>query len=299
MIKEGTIEPWDIINLPAFSLGEEVDQLKRKKGEPLWPEFFKKEFLLDIKGPMTPNRWESLYQGSPVLSEGNILQRKWIKYYKDRPSRMGIEGDPTNSQQARENPIPRNTIGGPSESLPGPTESKIENPVFAVRTVISVDSAEKETTRADFSSIQCWIYGSDLKHYLVDNLTSKFDFPTLIEMVENMAKKWGADAILMEEKGAGNQFIQARQGLSPCSIIGINPGRMDKAMRFDGTMTMWQGGEVYLPERAEWLERYIDELLRFPAGKNDDQVDATSQYLNWARADGGWNRGTRKLGSGG
>lgn len=296
LIKAGEVEPWDIINLPAFSLGEDVDQLNRKKDEVLWPEFFTKQFLLDIKGPMTQSRFESLYQGSPVLAEGNILQRKWIKYYSAFPETLG-QG-PSESSVGPLESVSRNRIGGPSEFSNRPLESNIQNPVFRVRCVVSVDSAEKETARADHTAIQCWILGSDLKHYLVDCLTDKFDFPRLIEHVENMAKKWSADVILMEEKGAGNQYIQARQGLAPCSIIGINPGRIDKSMRFDGTMLMWQAGEVLLPSRASWLSTYIDELLRFPQGKRDDNVDATSQYLNWSKADGGWQRGTRKVGGG-
>jgi predicted phage terminase large subunit-like protein len=33
-------------------------------------------------------------------------------------------------------------------------------------------------------------------------------------------------------------------------------------------------GKVYLPHQAEWLSDFIGELLTFPAGRNDDQVDA-------------------------
>lgn len=292
-IAEGEMEPWTIINLPAFSLGEDVDQLKRKEGEVLWPEFFTKKFLLDIKAPMVASRWESLYQGSPTMSEGNILQRKWIKYYKSPPRRR--PGDPANSSPGNENSPVRMERQGPTESLSQNSNSAIQNPFHRLRCVISVDSAEKDTIRADYSAIQCWVLGSDFKHYLMDSLRGKFEFPALVEQIENMARKWEADMILCETKGAGNQYVQARQNLAPCSVIGYNPGRDDKSIRFEGTMTLWQAGEVLLPERATWLEAYVDQLLRFPFGKNDDDVDATSQYLNWSRADGGWKRGVKKL----
>jgi len=32
-------------------------------------------------------------------------------------------------------------------------------------------------------------------------------------------------------------------------------------------------GNVYLPRNAPWVSDLVAELLRFPAGKNDDQVD--------------------------
>lgn len=289
-----TMGAWTIINLPAFSLGPDVDQLSRPEGEPLWPEFFTKKELLDLKGPMQESRWQSLYQGSPVLSEGNILQRKWLKHYTD-PPQLHKARDPKNYSQVNRIGDPENSGRGPEESLQDNSNPISKNPFRRVRIVISVDSAEKDTVRADFSSIQAWCLATDRKHYLLDNLTAKMEFPKLIESIENMARKWGADAILVETKGAGNQYIQARTGHAPCSIIPYNPGRDDKSIRFEGTMAMWEAGEVLLPERAVWLPKYEDELLRFPSAKHDDQVDATSQYLNWSRADGGWRRGTKKV----
>jgi hypothetical protein len=44
-----------------------------------------------------------------------------------------------------------------------------------------------------------------------------------------------------------------------------------------------ENGFVHLPEQAEWLSAYLHELKTFPLGKNDDQVDSTSQALDWIR----------------
>ena len=35
-------------------------------------------------------------------------------------------------------------------------------------------------------------------------------------------------------------------------------------------------GKVYFPARARWAAELVNELMRFPAGKNDDQVDCLS-----------------------
>jgi hypothetical protein len=37
-----------------------------------------------------------------------------------------------------------------------------------------------------------------------------------------------------------------------------------------------------VPTRAPWLEDFQVEILAFPAGRHDDQVDALSQFLGWA-----------------
>jgi hypothetical protein len=46
---------------------------------------------------------------------------------------------------------------------------------------------------------------------------------------------------------------------------------------------MFEAGRVFLPADAPWLSDYIDELCAFPHGVHDDQVDATTQALNYLR----------------
>jgi hypothetical protein len=43
-----------------------------------------------------------------------------------------------------------------------------------------------------------------------------------------------------------------------------------------------EAGHVHLPKEAEWLDTFLLELLAFPYGRHDDQVDSTSQFLKWA-----------------
>jgi predicted phage terminase large subunit-like protein len=44
-----------------------------------------------------------------------------------------------------------------------------------------------------------------------------------------------------------------------------------------------ESGQVFLPEKANWLEDLRTELVQFPHGRFDDQVDSISQFLRWAR----------------
>jgi phage terminase large subunit-like protein len=43
-----------------------------------------------------------------------------------------------------------------------------------------------------------------------------------------------------------------------------------------------EAGHVHLPRDADWLDSFLLELLAFPHGKHDDQVDSVSQFLMWA-----------------
>jgi hypothetical protein len=40
---------------------------------------------------------------------------------------------------------------------------------------------------------------------------------------------------------------------------------------------------VLFPEKAPWLDDLLAELLAFPKGRNDDQVDSVSQLLTHVR----------------
>ena len=43
-----------------------------------------------------------------------------------------------------------------------------------------------------------------------------------------------------------------------------------------------EAGHLHLPNEAEWLDSFHLEMLAFPQGRHDDQIDSVSQFLNWA-----------------
>ena len=42
-----------------------------------------------------------------------------------------------------------------------------------------------------------------------------------------------------------------------------------------------EGGAVHLPKQGSWLDDLRTEILAFPHGLHDDQVDSISQAFNW------------------
>jgi hypothetical protein len=43
----------------------------------------------------------------------------------------------------------------------------------------------------------------------------------------------------------------------------------------------FEAGRILLPNEAPWLAEFEAELLAFPSGRYDDQVDALLQLLDW------------------
>jgi hypothetical protein len=60
--------------------------------------------------------------------------------------------------------------------------------------------------------------------------------------------------------------------------------QMDKVMRMHSATSMIENGFVHIPDKREWLGAYLHELSTFPNGKFDDQVDSTSQALDWFKS---------------
>ena len=87
---------------------------------------------------------------------------------------------------------------------------------------------------------------------------------------------------MIEDTGAGSSLIQELRRDSQLSIIEITP-KDDKATRMMAASPSIEGGRVFIPREAHWLAEFQREMVMFPKGKHDDQVDSVSQFLNCAR----------------
>ena len=56
-------------------------------------------------------------------------------------------------------------------------------------------------------------------------------------------------------------------------------------MRMHAQTAMFENGLVFLPRTASWLPDFIHELTGFPGTRHDDQVDFTTQFLDYIRGD--------------
>ena len=93
-----------------------------------------------------------------------------------------------------------------------------------------------------------------------------------------------AETILIENAGPGMSLLQDLQRDTPPGMprpIGQKP-EGSKADRMVAQSAKIEAGHVHLPQQADWLDNLLLELLAFPNGRHDDQVDSVSQFLKWA-----------------
>jgi len=74
-----------ILNYPALA---EQDEKNRFQDEPLFPELKSKEFLLQRKSLMIASSWQSLYQGSPIVQDGEMFEISKFKLIDYPPSEI-------------------------------------------------------------------------------------------------------------------------------------------------------------------------------------------------------------------
>jgi predicted phage terminase large subunit-like protein len=144
----------------------------------------------------------------------------------------------------------------------------------------SWDSAYKRGEHNDYSVCSTWRLRADNEQaFLIDLWRERVDFPTLLERVRELHSRYRPHLVLVEDAGCGAQLMQMleRQKIRTCPIKPLN----DKITRLCTGSVLIQGGHILLLAQAPWLDALLSELLAFPEGTHDDQVDSISQFLNW------------------
>ena len=145
--------------------------------------------------------------------------------------------------------------------------------------VQSWDTANKKTELNNYSVCTTWgVKGK--KYYLLHVKRERLEYPELKRTVIALAAQFNATTVLIEDRASGVQLIQELRSEGRTRVRGVTPTG-DKVMRMQAQTAAIEAGNVMLPVQAPWLDDYVHELSVFPVGKYDDQVDSTSQALEW------------------
>jgi predicted phage terminase large subunit-like protein len=106
---------------------------------------------------------------------------------------------------------------------------------------------------------------------------------TVLEMqrrIEALAGQWEATHIIVEDTASGMGLIQLLKEQTRLPVIGQH-STDDKETRMSRHEGRFEAGRILLPAEAIWLADFEGELLAFPSGRYDDQVDALMLCLDW------------------
>ena len=138
------------------------------------------------------------------------------------------------------------------------------------------------TELADYSVCTTW-HQQGNTYYLLEVFRTEPDFPSLKKAVMAQGLKWRARTILIEDSASGTALIQSIKDDRIDGFprpIGVT-AQGDKVMRVHAHTATLEAGHVFLPQKADWLAAFQEEILAFPGSRHDDQVDSLSQFLTW------------------
>ncbi len=231
------------------------------EGELLAPERYPAEVVDRLAASLGPYGTAAQLQQRPAPAGGGIFRVEWLRrFWVDLPRDLQLE--------------------------------------------LSVDASFKGGPSSDFVSLQVWgRSGADF--YLVDRVCERMDLPRTCDAIVALCARWPRiGAKIIEDKANGPAVVQTLRVKVPGLLL-LNP-EGGKESRAHAAAPYFAAGNVLLPhpERAVypdgrrgavWLRggvvdlardaaegSYEHSLLGFPAARHDDDVDATTQYINHA-----------------
>jgi predicted phage terminase large subunit-like protein len=147
--------------------------------------------------------------------------------------------------------------------------------------IMSVDCAFKALKTSDYVSLH--VYGfNGPRTYLLDRVTDHLGFTATKAAIRSMMARWRLSHVLIEDTANGPAVIE-ELSREFAGIIAVKP-EGGKIARAQAATADVEAGNVYLPQGAEWTLSLMQLFAKFPAVKNDDDVDAFTQAVNWRRS---------------
>lgn len=141
----------------------------------------------------------------------------------------------------------------------------------------SWDLSFKDSSNSDFVAGGVWAH-CGANHYLVAIVKERLDFTSTINKIRLITSAYPQATLkLIEDKANGPAVISALRQQIP-GIVAVTP-HDSKEGRAQAVTPLFEAGNIYIP-LGKAGDDYIEELVAFPNGANDDQVDQTTQYLS-------------------
>ena len=157
----------------------------------------------------------------------------------------------------------------------------VPHPDYPDQIIQSWDIAMTDTSGSNYSVGTTWIT-HESEAYLIDVRRVRLQVPELKRMIANYQRDRGAGIVLIEESTASLGLIQQLEYEKQVYPISVRPVG-DKQQRLASVAAMIEAGRAKFPREEPWLDEFMTEILAFPSGRNDDQVDSMTQFLIWFR----------------
>jgi predicted phage terminase large subunit-like protein len=238
-LEEAEGDRWRILRLPAIA--EPDDLLGRAPGEFLWGDDeygFGAKLRDDFQSLTNAGRtrdWSALYQQRPSPETGDYFRKEWLRPSPSMPERSTLRVYGASDYAVTQD-------GGD----------------YTVHVVVGVDP--------------------DRRLWLLDMWRGQANSMTWVEAFCDLVRQWKpigwAEETGQIKSGVG-PFLEQRMRQRQAFVARTQfPTRGDKAIRAQSIRGRMALDGLYIPQAAPWRADLEAEMMGFPAGKHDDQVDA-------------------------
>jgi len=194
------------------------------------------------------------YEAQFVEQSGGLIKSEWFRYYTKETLTEFNEED--NYQDY----------------------VYLQTPGFAVRQedlkiYTTVDLATSTKESADYTVVTTIGVDKDNNIYVLDLIRKRIEAPDIVKLLEQVYEKWNPVSIGVESAGFQLALIQIirRQTTLPIVKLKADKDKLSRALPLSAKM---EAGMVFFPNDALWYSDLEKELLVFPSGDHDDQVDS-------------------------
>lgn len=250
LLKANTGMRIERVRLPAIA--EDDDPLGRRPGDALCPERYDEEDLKGIRTDVGPGPWAALYQQRPTAAGGGMFRRNMFRYFT-------------------------------SQTLDGDTYYQLDEHIVAAADCwkfSTMDPAYTKGKRSDYTVLATWCVAPTEPSTLIlldvrrVRVTHADHAPMIREAWNAHSPSW-----IGVEKQSATLSLFAEVQREGVVVRWLTPDK-NKIARAETAVALVDAGRVYFPKDAPWMSEFEDELLTFPVGKHDDQVDTLSYAAN-------------------
>lgn len=220
---------------------------RKNEGELMFSERFPAEIVAKEKTLLGSAGYSGQHQQDPTAAAGNKFKRAWFQYF---------------------------TVEGADYVLKARHGIR-RVPIRTCNRIAIGDFAFSIKTTADFTVIGTFDITPDGDMLIVSWLRKRMEDPDVERAVISV---WDIDNPLyvgIENKQNGATIIQRLIAAGKVRVRAIEADT-DKITRSIPAQVDMENGKIFLPDGAAWLPDFEAEILRFPNGVRDDQVDVLS-----------------------
>jgi predicted phage terminase large subunit-like protein len=245
----------------------------------------------DLSGILIEQQWPSLVIPAIAVEPADYLVGEDEVYHRPAGQLLQPERDDPAAIEELKREIGSRVFAAQYQQNPTPPDGNMikaawlgrydtapERKTFK-RVVLSCDPAGKASLHNDYTAIA--VVGIQEKALHVLQVSrGHWTVMQMREQIVALAAQWQVDLVIVEDTSSGMGLIQLLKEVPRLDVVGRKPDT-DKVTRMSRHQGRFEAGRILLPSEAPWLADFENELLAFPSGRYDDQVDALLLFLDW------------------